>query len=80
MSPASTVCGLSLKANMPETPHSTRRSGTHFVYICFHVCGRKNPNTPNSNSLADDVRTWGGIEVWDLQSKSMASTHRKIIW
>ena len=26
-----------------ETPHGTRRSWTHFVCVCFCLCGRQNP-------------------------------------
>ena len=33
--------GLSLKVNMCETSHDTRRSWMHFVCICFCVCGRQ---------------------------------------
>ena len=39
-------CGLSVKINMSETPHGTWRSWTHFVCICFCVCGRQKPEYP----------------------------------
>ena len=50
-----------MKINMQETPHSTRKSGTCIVCICFCMCGRQNPEYSNWSSMADDAITQGGI-------------------
>ena len=54
---------LSVTVNMHEALHSARRSWTHFVCVCVHVCGRQKPNYPNWSSTADDAITRGGTGV-----------------
>ena len=39
-------CGLSVKLNTRKTPHGTRRSWTHLLWVCFCVCGRQKPEYP----------------------------------
>ena len=36
-------CSLSVKINMPKTPHGAQRSWTHLYCVCFCVCGRQKP-------------------------------------
>ena len=54
--------GFSVKINMCEMPHGAQRSRTHFVCVCFSMCGRQNPNTPNLSPMADDSITQGSIQ------------------
>ena len=57
-------CSLIMKANTHETPHGAQNSWTHFVCVCFCVCGQKKPpNTPNCSSMADYAITRGRIGV-----------------
>ena len=53
-------CGLSVKINTHKTPHGMRRLWTHFVCVCFHACGRQNPEYSNLNPMDDDTITLGG--------------------
>ena len=39
-------CGLSVKIKTRKTPHGVQRSLTHFICVCFHVCGRQKPEYP----------------------------------
>ena len=45
-----------------KTSHGVRRSWTHFVCVCFHVCSSKNPNILNLSSVADDAIAHGSIQ------------------
>ena len=56
-------CSLSVKIKRCETPHSTQRSRTHFVYFVSTCVVSKNRNTPSWSSMADDAITRGGIGV-----------------
>ena len=56
-------CGLSVKINMHETPHGMQRLWTHFVCVCFYVCGEQKPEyPPNLSPMADDAINWGSIQ------------------
>ena len=39
-------CSLSVKVNMQEMPNGTRRLWTHFVCVCFCVCGWQKSKYP----------------------------------
>ena len=39
-------CGLSVKIGTRETLCSAQRSWTHFVCICFRMCGQQKPEYP----------------------------------
>ena len=55
------VCVYCDLINMHETPHGTWRLWTHFVCVCFCVCGWQKPEHPNWSSVADDAITRGSI-------------------
>ena len=40
-------CSLSVKIDTRETSNGSQRSWTHFVCICFCVCGRLKPEFPH---------------------------------
>ena len=44
--PMRMYCGLSVKIDMCEMPNSAQRSRTHFVCVCFHMCGQQKPKHP----------------------------------
>ena len=48
--------------NMCKMRHGAQRSWTHLLCVCFCVCGRQNPYTPNLSPMADDAITQGGIQ------------------
>ena len=49
--------------NTRETVHGMQRSWTHFVCVCFPMCGRQKLEYPNWSSMNDDAITRGGIGV-----------------
>ena len=70
-------CGLSVKINKHEMLHGTRRSWTHFVCICFCVCGWQKLGIPSIGAPWLMTRLHGEIyEFWDLFSISVVAVHK----